>query len=38
MKVFSFDFNMRGSLFDKKSVHLVNGFDSFKYGIHIFQF
>ena len=23
-------------LFDKKSVQLVNGFDSFKYGKHIF--
>ena len=25
-------------MFDEKSVQFVNGFDSFKYGIHIFQF
>ena len=37
-KFFSFDFNMRGNLFDKKSVQLVNGLNSFKYDIYIFQF
>ena len=37
MRQFCFDFNMRGSLFDKKRVQFVNGFHSFKYGIHIFQ-
>ena len=26
-KVFSFDFNMRSSLFEKKRVQFVNGFD-----------
>ena len=25
-------------MFDKKSVQFVNSFDSFQYGIHIFQF
>ena len=37
-KVFSFDFNLRAVCLIKKSVQFVNGFDSFKYGIHIFQF
>ena len=36
-KVSSFDFNMRAVCLIK-SVQCVNGFDSFKYGIHIFQF
>ena len=36
-KVFSFDYNMKAVCLIK-SVQFVNGFDSFKQGIHIFQF
>ena len=36
-KVFSFDFNMSAVCLIKR-VQLVNGFNSFQYGIHIFQF
>ena len=36
-KVFSFDFNMK-AVYLIKRVQFVNGFDSFKYGKHIFQY
>ena len=37
-KVFGFEFNVKAVYLTKKSGQFANGFDSFKYGVHIFQF